>query len=80
MLKRSLLKIAIPLLLVFVSWAQADTTFSRLYVFGDSLSDTGNLASVKGDFPFPYSMTRVSNGLVGVDILAARLDLTVEPS
>ena len=32
------------------SWAQADNGFSRVYVFGDSLSDTGNAASLVGDF------------------------------
>ena len=80
MLKRSLLKITIPLLLVFVSWAQADTTFSRVYVFGDSLSDTGNLASVTGPFPLPFYMNRVSNGPVGVETLAAQLGHTADPS
>ena len=62
--------------------SSADTSYSRIYVFGDSLSDTGNLASVIGGFPEPpfYMMNRVSNGPVGVEILAARLDLTADAS
>ncbi len=80
MLKRSLLKLTIPLLLVFVSWAQADTTFSRVYVFGDSLSDTGNLGTVVGGLPFPFDMNRISNGPVAVDVLADRLNLPITAS
>ncbi len=60
--------------------SNAEASFSRVYVFGDSLSDTGNLASVIGDFPSPFFENRVSNGPVGVEILAARLDLTAEAS
>ena len=59
MLKRSLLKITIPLLLVFVSWAQADTSFSRVYVFGDSLSDTGNFGAFVGGLPYPFYINRI---------------------
>ncbi len=80
MLKRSLLKITIPLLLVFVSWAQADTSFSRVYVFGDSLSDTGNFGTFVGGLPFPFYMNRISNGPVAVDVLAAQLELTADAS
>jgi outer membrane lipase/esterase len=80
MLKRSLLKIAIPLLLVFVSWAQADTSFSRLYVFGDSLSDTGNFGTFVGGLPFPFYMNRISNGPVAVERLAELLGLTANAS
>lgn len=44
------------------------TDFSKLVVFGDSLSDTGNLAFV--DLPAPYFENRISNGPVAVDFLA----------
>jgi len=78
---RYLFKLTIPFLLVFSGWVQADTSFSRVYVYGDSLSDTGNLASVIGDFPSPpFFMNRVSNGPVAVEILAARLGLTADAS
>jgi len=61
--------------------SSADASFSRVYVFGDSLSDTGNLAAVIGDFPSPpFFMNRVSNGPVGVEILAKRFDLTADAS
>lgn len=88
MSKYHLLKFIIPLLLIFSSWAQAAPSFSQIYVFGDSLSDTGNLASIAGDlpiplptpFPFPYYMNRVSNGPVAVETLAARLGLSAEAS
>ena len=54
--------------------------FSALYVFGDSLSDTGNLAAIRGEFPEPFYRNRVSNGPVAVDVLAARLGLSAEAS
>ncbi len=51
--------------------------YSSMYVFGDSLSDTGNLASVQpgGAFPAPYNPGRVSDGLIWIDHLAAGLGL-----
>ena len=80
MSKNHLLKFIIPLLLIFSSWVQAAPSFSQIYVFGDSLSDTGNLASIGGDLPAPYYMNRVSNGPVAVETLAARLGLSAEAS
>ncbi|MBX2847732.1 MAG: SGNH/GDSL hydrolase family protein [Acidiferrobacterales bacterium] len=47
---------------------QAQNGFNRLIVFGDSLSDTGNLAVV--NFPPPYFENRISDGPVAADILA----------
>ena len=67
-------------LLVFSNLSQADTAFSQVYIFGDSLSDTGNAASVVGDLPPPYYMNRVSNGPVAVEVLAAKLGHTAEAS
>lgn len=80
MFTRNLFKFSILLLLVFSSWTQADTSFSRLYVFGDSLSDTGNLGSVVGPLPPPFFMNRISNGPVAIETLAARLGLTTTAS
>jgi phospholipase/lecithinase/hemolysin len=57
---------------------------SALYVFGDSLSDNGNLsaivdASVPGPGPLvpvpPYALGRASNGPVAAEYLAAQLGL-----
>lgn len=45
--------------------------YSELIVLGDSLSDSGNLASLTIDFPWPYYENRVSNGALAVDVLAA---------
>lgn len=53
----------------------------RIVVFGDSLSDEGNLASIVGDFPQPpFYNNRVSNGPVAVEVMATELGLTLEPS
>lgn len=54
--------------------------FSAVFVFGDSLSDNGNLGSVQGDFPPPFFGNRVSNGPVAVEELAIRLGLPLDPS
>lgn len=45
--------------------------FSKLVVFGDSLSDSGNLAIV--DLPFPYFNNRISDGPIAVDFIAASI-------
>lgn len=78
--KLNLYKLILPLFLIFSSWAQAAPSFSNVYIFGDSLSDTGNLASVIGAFPAPYYMNRVTNGPVAVDTLAAQLGHTADAS
>jgi len=52
-----------------------ESSIGGLVVFGDSLSDTGNLASVSSDFPFPFYENRISNGPILVDFLAAELGL-----
>jgi phospholipase/lecithinase/hemolysin len=52
--------------------------FSGLYVFGDSLSDTGNLHQLTGNaFPPdpPYYQGRSSNGLLWTEYLAPRMNL-----
>lgn len=52
--------------------------FSEMYVFGDSLSDTGNLFNAtNGLFPPdpPYSQGRSSNGPLWVEYLSPRLNL-----
>ena len=60
-------------------WAKPN--YSQVYVFGDSLSDTGNLASVTGPFPSPpFYQNRVSNGAVAVEVLAEKLGTTAQAS
>ncbi len=54
--------------------------FSNLYVFGDSLSDTGNLLGTGNTRPFPfagpYSGDRFSNGPLWIEHLAQGLGLS----
>jgi phospholipase/lecithinase/hemolysin len=45
--------------------------FSDLVIFGGSLADTGNFASVTGDLPPPHYMNRFSNGPVATGVIAA---------
>lgn len=80
MIKSRLSKFVFILLLAVSSWSHAETSFSGVYFFGDSLSDTGNLASVIGDFPAPYYMNRVSNGPVAIETLASNLGLNANAS
>ncbi|WP_017316693.1 SGNH/GDSL hydrolase family protein [Mastigocladopsis repens] len=67
-------------------------TFNKMYVFGDSLSDTGNVFNVTQvanqlnptisiDPPSPpYFNGRYSNGLIWVDYLADALGVNLTPS
>ena len=56
----------------FVTFARADA-FSSVIVYGDSLSDNGNLYAAYGYPPAPYYMGRFSDGPVAVEQLAADL-------
>ncbi|NJL20048.1 MAG: hypothetical protein HC895_03200 [Leptolyngbyaceae cyanobacterium SM1_3_5] len=49
------------------------TTTQTVYVFGDSLSDTGNLFTRTGQPSRPYVNGRFSNGLLWDDRLANQL-------
>jgi phospholipase/lecithinase/hemolysin len=66
-------------LLIGLATAQADSTaFSRLFVFGDSLSDTGNLYAMTGGYPPPpYWNGRFSNGKLWVEYLADSLQMPI---
>lgn len=58
-------------LLVISSWAHASGSYNKLFVFGDSLSDTGNISLVLGEnLPPPYFMNHITNGPVAVEVLA----------
>ncbi|HED15888.1 MAG TPA: hypothetical protein ENI64_03575 [Gammaproteobacteria bacterium] len=81
MYKSIMIKLLVPVLLVFSAWVNADSSFKQVYVFGDSLSDTGNLASITGNFPSPpFYMNRVSNGAVAVEVMANKLGLSAQAS
>ena len=67
-------------LVVSLVSAQA-SAYSALYVFGDSLSDTGNVNIITGGVPLPpYATGRFSNGPVWVETLAANLGLSANPA
>ncbi|MGB3205148.1 MAG: SGNH/GDSL hydrolase family protein [Crinalium sp.] len=54
--------------------------FNEIYVFGDSLSDIGNMSQATQGYSPPsplYYKGRYSNGLVWVDYLASKLKLTL---
>lgn len=55
--------------------------FSRIIVFGDSLSDTGNLYQLTGGYPPPpYADGRFSNGRLWVEHLADDLGMQIDPA
>ena len=58
----------------------AASDISQLVIFGDSLSDTGNLGSVIGGIPAPYFNNRISNGPVAVETLSAKFNDTANAS
>ena len=70
----------IALATLFPAAAEA-ASFTSLYVFGDSLSDTGNLYRATGNLipPPPYFNGRLSNGPLWVEYLAPKLNLTYTP-
>lgn len=63
------------LLLIFVSYSvQAEQLYSDVIIFGDSLSDTGNIAgAITPNLPPPYFDNRISNGPLAVDLVAGLL-------
>lgn len=87
MKKKSLL-LAIVAVLSFIMTTFAPSLSSvnkinQLYIFGDSLSDTGNIyRATAGAYPSspPYFQGRYSNGLVWVEYLASGLKLTPKQS
>lgn len=77
-----LLRLCVALMLVLLASAGRADSFANLYVFGDSLADTGNLAALP-DFSFlqldPYD-DGFSNGPRAVEVLGQQLGLATEPS
>ena len=63
------------------SGSKSGDTYSQIVVFGASLSDNGNAATVvPGLFPgAPYYPGRASNGLLWIDVVAADLGNEVKP-
>ena len=66
------------LTLALAGQASAATSYRAMYIFGDSLSETGNYAAIGAGgavYPAPYAQGRFSNGDVWVDYLATALGL-----
>lgn len=81
MRKSSLSKhLLLTLLLSFSFLTHAEITYSNVFIFGDSLSDTGNLGSVIGGIPAPYYNNRITNGPVAVDLLTEKIGLNANAS
>jgi len=54
--------------------------YDKVYIFGDSLSDTGNAKIFSGNADNPYFPERFSNGPVAADVVAAAYGQTATPS
>ena len=80
MLQRTLVALLLSTLFLLTHLAHAGSSFSQIYIFGDSLSDTGNLGSINGGIPAPYFNNRISNGPVAVETLAAKLGFNANAS
>lgn len=70
-MNKRLVSITLFVNLVWLACGAFAKPFSDLVIFGGSLADTGNFASVTGDLPPPYYMNRISNGPVATDVIAA---------
>lgn len=72
---------SILVFIFFTSLSFAGEQYSKVYIFGDSISDSGNLAALIGPFPNPpYYDNRVSNGPVMVEVLTELMGTTALPS
>jgi len=59
----------------------AGERYERIYVFGDSLADSGNLATLTGPLSEPpFFQNRISNGPNMLDVLADSLGLRLDAS
>jgi phospholipase/lecithinase/hemolysin len=75
------LAILLVSLLLLLPGTTLAAVYTSLYVFGDSLLDSGNAHSITGVYPVspPYDM-RFSNGPVASEVLAQDLGLAALPS
>jgi thermolabile hemolysin len=78
--RRMLLGLIAGIVIACVPSASFAKEFSKIVVFGDSLSDNGQLFALSGGTfpPFPYFQGRFSNGPVWVEDLAVRLHVPLE--
>lgn len=78
-MKKQILTTGFVLFSFLLPFKASAASFSQLYVFGDSLSDTGNSFNATGIPPSPpYYQGRFSNGPIWVDYLASDLGLSAQ--
>src|ERR1035441_265866 len=73
-----LLAVSASVVLMAMTPIASASSYSALVVYGDSLSDNGNLYSLIGYPPSPYYMGRFSNGPVISEQLASDLGIPLE--
>lgn len=73
------LKLIFILALICLSKQVLSYPYTEIYVFGDSLSDTGRLFEATNLPPHPYFKGRMSNGKLWIEELADTLNLTYNP-
>jgi thermolabile hemolysin len=76
---RFLVALAAILSLLLPAWVGA-APYSNIYVFGDSLSDSGRIFAMVGFPGKPYYQGRFSNGPIWVENAAPILGLTFDPA
>ena len=74
-MKKTLIGIILGMSALFTPGLGHASAYSAMYVFGDSLSDNGNLAAYGVPFPNGYVGDRFSNGPVAVEQLAGILGI-----
>jgi outer membrane lipase/esterase len=80
-LRKSLLSTGLSVAFALVSNLAAAGQFTSNYIFGDSLSDQGNLAEYAGfNLPAPFFNNSFTNGPTAVSILSAGLGLSSRAS
>jgi phospholipase/lecithinase/hemolysin len=75
--KYFLLVVSMAIVFMALTASAVASSFSSLVVFGDSLSDNGNLYSLIGYPPAPYYDGRFSNGPVAAEQLATNLGVPI---
>jgi len=79
MIKKSFIFKAILIIGLYLPTQLWSYPYTEIYVFGDSLSDSGRLFQAIAVPPKPYFDGRSSNGKVWVEYLATGLNLTYNP-
>ncbi len=75
-MKKTALQFLMMIILFFVTLTAYAGDFKNVVVFGDSLSDNGNLFTINGGFPpAPYYEGRISNGPAWTDYLLESLGI-----